>query len=157
MKTILLLSFISVFSLFACTRNDEKTLNSSEVEERDFSGDPHIVVQSILVAFKGSLPGKEINRTKKEAEKLAREIFEKAKKEPQNFEELVKAQSDDQIPGIYKLANYGQELQPEEFHRSYMVKAFGDRAFKLKKGELGFVNYDPKTAPYGFHILLRTE
>lgn len=157
MKLILLLSLVSVFSTIACTRSDEKTLNSSEVEERDFSGDPHIVVQSILIAFKGSLPEKEIDRTKKEAEKLAREVFEKAKKEPENFEELVKAQSDDQIPGIYKLANYGQELQAEEFHRSYMVKAFGDRAFKLKKGELGFVDYDPKASPYGFHILLRLE
>lgn len=157
MKISLILVLLCVFSALSCTRNDEKVLDSSKVAERDFSGDPHVVVQSILIAFKGSLPGKEISRSQKEAKKLALEVFEKAKENPKSFEELVKAESDDQIPGIYKLANYGQELQSEEFHRSFMVKSFGDRAFGLEKGEVGFVEYDSDHSPYGFHVLLRVK
>ena len=40
----------------------------------------HITVQHVLISFKGSIPKDTVTRTMEEAEKLANEIFERAKK-----------------------------------------------------------------------------
>src|SRR6266853_1848117 len=48
----------------------------------------HIEVQHVLIGFSGSVPGKNITRTKEEAMKLAHEILDKARKGA-NFDSLV--------------------------------------------------------------------
>jgi len=126
---------------------------------------PHVVVQHILIGFEGSVPGKNITRTREAARALAAEVLEKARK-GEDFDALVKQYTDDSAPGIYAMAN--NEVTPEplkpnarvkgrEFPRSTMVKSFGDVSFSLKVGEIGMAEYDHANSKFGWHILKRLE
>jgi hypothetical protein len=117
-----------------------------------------IAVQHILIAFEGTLPGKPVSRTQDEAKTLAGEIFEKAKS-GEDFDALVKEHTDDAYPGIYKMANFnGQpDMAQQIYPRARMVPAFGNVGFKLQVGEIGLAEFDPKTSPYGWHIIKRVE
>jgi len=118
----------------------------------------HITVQHILIAFQGSIPKDGLTRTLSEAETLAQEIFERAKK-GEEFDNLVKEYTDDQYPGIYKMSNI--DIPPDEskgeYSRSRMVKAFGDVSFSLKLNGIGLAEYDHETSKYGWHIIKRIE
>jgi parvulin-like peptidyl-prolyl isomerase len=116
----------------------------------------HVTVQHILIAFKGSIPKDTVSRTQEEAEKLALEIFERAK-QGEEFDQLVKDYSDDQYPGVYKMSNFNIEPETDqgEFSRSAMVKAFGDVSFGLEVGEIGLAEYSPDESKYGWHIIKR--
>ena len=117
----------------------------------------HIKVQHILIAFKGSIPKPEVVRTKEEAEVLASDLFERAKK-GEDFDALVKEYTDDQHPGIYRMANIDvSPLDNEEFPRSRMIKGFGDVSFELEVSEIGLLKYDPETSKYGWHIIKRIQ
>ncbi len=123
----------------------------------------HIVVQHVLVAFQGRLPGKNIRRSKAEAAALANEILAKARA-GENFEDLVTEFTDDSPPGIYRMANFEQESymsapRPEDrvYPRDGMVPAFGDVGFPLQIGEIGMSEYDPAKSPFGWHIIKRLE
>jgi foldase protein PrsA len=128
-------------------------VNADNSEEPD-----HITVQHILIAFKGSIPKPDVTRTKEEAEKLAKEIFEKAKK-GEDFDALVKEYTDDQHPGIYSMANFNvtPDTANNEYSRSRMVPVFGDVGFSLKVNEIGLGEYDPKKSKYGWHIIKRIK
>jgi len=112
-------------------------------------------VQHILIGFQGSLPGDRATRSKREAEKLAEELFEKARARPSDFPDLVRAHSDDQAPGVYHLTNFGVKAEGNEFPRGQMVPAFGNVGFKLKVGEIGLARHNSVTSPYGYHIIMR--
>lgn len=116
----------------------------------------HVTVQHILIAFKGSIPKETVTRTKEEAEELAMEIFERAKK-GEDFESLVKEYTDDQYPGVYAMSNFNVEPNRDlgESSRSRMVKAFGDVSFKLSIEGIGLAEYDPEDCKYGWHIIKR--
>ena len=118
----------------------------------------HVAVQHILIAFQGSIPEAKIIRSKEEAQKLAEEIFERAKK-GEDFDALVKRYTDDQYPGIYKMANTGltPDESKQEFSRTRMVKSFGDVSFSLAVNGIGIAVYDPQTSKYGWHIIKRIE
>lgn len=120
----------------------------------------HIVVQHILVGFKGSVPGKEIERTKEQAKQLAYEILASARK-GDNFDELVKKWTDDSPPGIYGMSNLGvppnPSADPKEYPRSGMVPAFGNVGFTMMPGNIGIADYDAKDSPYGWHIIKRLK
>jgi hypothetical protein len=80
----------------------------------------------------------------------------------EDFKALVKSQTDDKYPGIYRMANFGgtaitEPPSKKEYPRAKMVKNFGDAAFKLKVGEVGLAVYDPKDSKYGWHIIKRLE
>jgi hypothetical protein len=125
----------------------------------DESGEPErIVVQHILISFKGSIPKPEVTRTREEAETLAAEILERAQA-GEDFPALVKEYTDDQFPGIYGMSNLNVEPDraAEEFSRAGMVKAFGDVSFSLKVGEVGTTTYDEATSKYGWHIIKRLK
>lgn len=140
-------------ALASCTKKTETKVESmSQAQSTDVQ---HIKVQHILVGFKGSLPGKPIERSKEEAEKLAKDILAKAKDPKVDFGALVKEYTDDQAPGIYGMSNIGVPPQGEEFPRDQMVPAFGDVGFKLQVGEVGLAEYDQQKSPYGFHIIKR--
>jgi len=117
-----------------------------------------VAVQHILIAFKGSIPKEDVIRTRPEAELLAKEIFERAKK-GEDFDALVKEYTDDEYPGIYKMSNIGidPDKSKEEYSRARMVKAFGDVSFKLGVNDIGLAEYDPETSKYGWHIIKRIE
>ena len=115
-----------------------------------------VVVQHILISFKGKVDKKKnVTRTKKEAEALAAEVFERAKTE--DFDALVKEYTNDSYPGKYKMTNNGAPRMSGAATRSGMVRAFGDVAFDLAVGEVGMANYSAGACPYGWHIIKRLE
>ena len=117
----------------------------------------HITVQHILIGFQGTLPGKNLVRTKEEAKALAEKLFAQAQA-GSDFDQLVKDNTDDAAPGIYELANLGVDpANADEAPRDQMIPAFGDVGFKLKPGEIGLASYDPTTSPYGWHIIKRLK
>jgi len=116
----------------------------------------HIEVQHVLIGFVGSVPGKNITRSQDEAKTLAYQILDRAKK-GEDFGQLVQQNTDDQYPGIYRLADNGQTADQSagEFPRAGMVKGFSDTAFSLKPGEVGIADYNKPNSPYGWHIIKR--
>ncbi|MCA9131643.1 MAG: peptidylprolyl isomerase [Planctomycetales bacterium] len=128
------------------------------------SGEPaYITVQHCLIGFSGSVPGKQIHRTKEEAEQLAQEILAQAEA-GEDFEGLIRRHTDDAPPGIYKMANEGfpgdmtSRVQSNfVFARNEMVAAFGDTGFPLEVGEYGLATYDPVKSPFGWHIVKRIK
>ena len=117
-----------------------------------------IEVQHVLIGFVGKIPGKSITRTQAEAEKLAAELLERARK-GEDFDQLVQKYTDDQWPGIYGLSNTGVTPNKDqgEFGRDQMVKGFSDVAFSLSPGNVDVAKYDPKESPYGWHIIKRIK
>ena len=114
----------------------------------------HIQVQHVLIGFQGKIPGKNVTRTQAEAEKLAQEILERARR-GEDFDTLVQTYTDDAFPGVYGLSNRGVDPVGGEVARDGMVKGFSDVAFSLSPGNIGMSNYDPQTSPYGWHIIKR--
>lgn len=116
----------------------------------------HIKLQHILIAFAGTVPGKNITRSETEARQLAEEILARAKG-GEDFDALVRTYTDDAHPGIYGLSNSGVEPAPGEFSRDRMVPAFGEVGFSLAPGEIGLAVYDARKSPYGWHVIKRLE
>ena len=118
----------------------------------------HVTVQHILIAFRGSTPSPRVTRSQAEAEKLALQIFERAKA-GEDFDAMVKTYTNDEYPGIYKMSNLNVTPDParREFSRAGMVKAFGDVSFGLEVGGIGLAVYNPGTSKYGWHIIKRLE
>jgi foldase protein PrsA len=118
----------------------------------------HISVQHILIAFKGSIPKDTVTRTMEEAEKLANEIFERARK-GEDFDALVKEYTDDRYPGVYKMANFDIEPNRDqgEAERGQMVTGFGDVSFSLSVNEIGMAEFSPEGSKYGWHIIKRIK
>lgn len=154
MKRSIWIICLCVLLIFvSCKKGAEEIKEPEGVKEPD-----HVTVQHILIAFQGSIPDDKVTRIRDEAESLAQEIFERAKK-GEDFDSLVKESTDDQHPGIYKMSNF--DITPDEaqqeFSRSRMVKAFGDVSFKLSVNEIGLAEYNPETSKYGWHIIKRIE
>lgn len=135
---------------------DETASGGAAVEQRQEPD--HVKVQHVLIAFQGTLPGKDVQRTREEAEKLAADLLAQAKAGA-DFDELVKQYTDDSYPGIYEMANLGIEANPQAgvYPRAGMVKGFGDVGFSLDVGEIGVAAYDPVNSKYGWHIIKRIE
>jgi peroxiredoxin len=121
-------------------------------------GPDHVRVQHLLIAFEGSVPGKNIERSKEDAAKLAAEVFERAKG-GEDVSGLVKKHTSDVVPGIYSLANFNVEIDDdiEESERGNMVQSFGDVAFSLEVGEIGMTEYHSIKSRFGWHIIKRLE
>ena len=124
-----------------------------------FADEPdRIAVQHILIAFKGSIPKPALTRSKDEAKKLAQEVFERAQK-GEDFAALVKEYTDDEYPGIYRMANKGitPDQSKQEYPREGMIKSFGDVGFSLPVNGIGLAEYHPQKCKYGWHIIKRIE
>jgi len=147
MRTAAALAVITLLALPALS----VTLAQAEPER--------VTVQHILIAFKGSLPGdQKVTRSKEDAEKLALQVFERAKA-GEDFAAMVKLYTNDSYPGIYKMTNAGiaPDKSKQEYSRTGMVKAFGDVGFSLEVGGFGLAVYDPAASKYGWHIIKRLE
>lgn len=154
-KTRWFVSLAAAVVLVGC--GSEKGSDGGAVGQKE--KEPEVItVQHVLIGFEGSLPGKAITRTRDEAQKLAGEIFEKAKSGA-DFDALVKEYTDDSHPGIYRMANFGvpADLSKQVYSRGQMIPAFGDVGFVLKVGKVGMASYDEEKSPYGWHIIKRTE
>ncbi len=116
-----------------------------------------ITVQHILIGAVGSVPGKNIKRSLEEAKELAYTLAERARGgEP--FDALVRQYTDDAWPGTYGMANRGvTPAGAGEYARDGMVPAFGNVGFKLEVDQIGVADYDPKTSPYGYHVIKRVK
>ena len=115
-----------------------------------------ITVSHILIMFAGS-DRSSATRTQAEAEKLAKEILERARK-GQDFGFMAKKHSDDPGGGTYTMVNNGvRPSNQNEYARKSMVPAFGDVGFKLNVGEVGFATYDRKSSPFGYHVIKRVK
>ena len=128
-------------------------LEAVEAKEPD-----HVTVQHILIAFQGSIPESKVTRGKEEAQKLAEQLFERAKK-GEDFDALAKQYTDDQYPGIYKMSNAGvpPDESQQEYSRTRMVKSFGDVGFSLLVNGIGLAVYDPQKSKNGWHIIKRLK
>jgi len=115
-----------------------------------------VVVQHILIGFKGSVRGKAIERSKKEAKALADEVLARAQA-GEDFDALVKQYTDDRAPGRYKLTNNGAPRENGAQQRGDMVPRFGDIAFSLEPGQVGMAEYSAGSSPFGWHIIKRLE
>ena len=114
-----------------------------------------IAVQHILISFAGA--GTSATRTQEAAATLAIETLQRAR-QGEDFGELVRAQTDDSFPGIYRLCNTGvSPRSADEYPRGGMVPAFGDIGFALEVGGVDMARFDPQTSPYGWHIIKRLE
>ena len=121
------------------------------------AGQPaHITVQHILIAFVGTLPGKNVTRTQDQAKALAYDLLKQAQNGA-DFDKLVQDNTDDQAPGIYSMSNTGVAPATGEYPREGMVPAFGNVGFALQVGQIGIADYDPQVSPYGWHIIKRLK
>ena len=114
-----------------------------------------VTVQHVLISFKGKTD-KPVERSKKQAEKLAWEIFDRAEA-GEDFDALVKDYTDDSHPGIYKMTNRGAARLPEHSTRDNMAVFFGDVSFKLDVDEIGMARFHTELSPFGWHIIKRLE
>lgn len=151
---IIALGLISAFALTGCKKSDQ-TASTTETTKASSDEPSKIKVQHILIAFKGTLPGQPVERSKADAEKLAKELLEKAKNPKTDFEALVKEYSSDRPPGVYEMTNSGVSPDNGAFPREQMVPAFGDVGFKLKVGEVGMAEFNEQKSPFGYHIIKR--
>lgn len=128
-------------------------LSAGSLKEPD-----RIRVQHILITFKGTSASAKVDRTREEAEILAKAVFEKALK-GEDFDSLVKRYTNDKYPGIYRVANF--KITPDtaeaELARAEISKSFGDVAFGLKVSGIGLAEYDTVACKYGWHIIKRLE
>ena len=114
----------------------------------------HIQVAHILISFAGA--GTEATRSKADAEKLANDVLARAKK-GEDFQQLIKELSDDPGEGIYGMSNHKVRPERGEYERQGMVPAFGDVGFKLAVNGIGMSAFDPRTSPFGWHIIKRLK
>ena len=128
----------------------------AEKKKKKKNKNPDVVtVQHVLISFKGK-SSKPVERTKKQAEDLAWEIFDRAEA-GEDFDALVKEYTDDSHPGIYTMVNRGVPQKPGTSKREGMAASFGDVSFKLDVGETGMARFHSELSPFGWHIIKRIE
>jgi parvulin-like peptidyl-prolyl isomerase len=116
----------------------------------------HIQVQHVLVGFAGSVPGARITRSQEQARTLAYDILSQAE-QGADFDALVREHTDDSPPGVYGMSNRGAQPDQGEYPRDGMVPAFGNVGFTLGVGGYGVADFDPRTSPYGYHVIKRLK
>jgi len=144
-------STLSAVALFAALAMLAPPADAGRKDEPDV-----VVVQHVLISFKGRISGKKIERSKREAKILAEEILARAET-GEDFNELMKQYTDDRGGGIYKLVNKGLPKPADGFQRDDMAPSFGDVAFELELGQIGMAKYHAGLSPYGWHIIKRQE
>ena len=132
------------------------TAAAADKQKKKKHKNPDVVtVQHVLISFKGKI-SKPVERTKKQAEKLAWEIFDRAEA-GEDFDALVKEYTNDSHPGIYTMFNRGVAQPPGTSKRDNMAVSFGDVSFRLDVGEIGMAKFHAELSPFGWHIIKRIE
>jgi hypothetical protein len=151
--------------LSACGKQDAvppaPTTTSGGRPEKMPNGEPAVItLKHVLIAFKGTGIEK-VTRSREDAEKLAYDIVSRAKS-GEDFDKLMKENSDDDAPGAgtYTMVNDGLQPGDNEYARSGprgMVKAFGDVGFRISVNEIGVAEHHATDSPYGWHVIKRTK
>ena len=137
------------------SKTEAKPVANPEPKPAPKAEPEHITVAHVLISFAGA--GTEPKRSKADAEKLANDVLARARK-GEDFDKLMKDLSDDPGGGAYMMSNTGvRPTSGDEYPRNKMVPAFGDIGFKLDMGAVGMSNFDPRTSPYGWHIIKRLK
>jgi len=137
------------------SKTEAKPVANPEPKPAPKAEPEHITVAHVLISFAGA--GTEAKRSKADAEKLANDVLARARK-GEDFDKLMKDLSDDPGGGAYMMSNTGvRPTSGDEYPRNKMVAAFGDVGFKLEVGAIGMSTYDPRTSPFGWHIIKRLK
>ena len=97
--------------------------DATPAEPKTAKAEPdYITVQHCLIGFQGSVGDKPITRTKEEAKELATKLLAELKAGA-DFDEIIRKNTDDSPPGIYKMANRGKtaDMSQGVFPRGGMV------------------------------------
>lgn len=119
----------------------------AELDARPEHGAPAVKVQHVLIAFQGAPRITGVSRSLAEAERLAAEVFARARA-GEDFTALMQQHSNDSGPGIYPMTKAS---------RSGMVPGFGNVGWRLQPGEIGVAPYDATGSPFGWHVIKRLE
>ena len=95
-----------------------------------------------------------VTRTKEEAEALAADLYAKLKAGA-DFQALMAEHTDDDPKSGRYTMTRGTPSEPGVFPRSRMVPAFGDVGWRLEVGEIGVAPQDPRSSPFGWHLIKR--
>jgi len=114
-----------------------------------------VTVQHIPISFEGKI-SKPVERTKRQADNLAWELFDRAEA-GEDFDALVAEYTNDAHPGIYTMVNRGVAQPPGTSKRDNMAVNFGDVSFRLDVGEIGMAKFHAELSPFGWHIIKRIE
>jgi len=116
--------------------------------------DVEVELQHILIAFEGAARSQN-PQSREDAAAKAWDLYQQVKGGA-DIAVLMKANSDDPGPGIYKLTTAATPAQGV-YPRTQMIPCFGDLGWRLKVGEVGITNYHPQTGQFGYHIIKRLK
>ncbi|MDX2086880.1 MAG: peptidylprolyl isomerase, partial [Kofleriaceae bacterium] len=119
-------------------------LESADILDRKNPSTDEVKVQHVLIGWKGAPAARSATRTKEEADKLAKEVFEKVKA-GEDMGALMKQYSED--PGS-KDNGRVYDVSPD----APMVEPFKDLSLRLNVNEAGIVK-----SPFGWHIIKRVQ
>ncbi len=121
-------------------------------------------IERILISYRGNPLKIPARRSFDDAAALARRIYDRARS-GENFINLRNGYSDDRAKagghaiGPYIFLNHGLEPSRTLKHiarmmRGFMGKRLGDVVFRMKVGEIAFVEHDDEDYPAGWEIVL---
>ena len=115
-----------------------------------------VVLDHILIAVKN--PRIPSGKTPEEAKTIAYDLL-KQLEAGANWAELKRKHSADPPPGgPYTILNKGQPDRANFiFVRGDMAPAFEAVGYSLDVGKMGIADFDPRTSPFGFHIIKRVK
>lgn len=127
----------------------------------DVSG--HVTVQHILIGVGKTGPSilpfkidKPVPRTPEQAKTIAEGLLKRAKA-GEDFEKLVRENSEDAYPGIYSMSYQGVAADPGEYPRINVPQIFGTICFTMKVGDIVITPYEPNASPEGIHVIKRLK
>ncbi len=117
-------------------REDPATCPEAPAQPAD-----RVVVEHILIGYKGSRAGRRRQRNREDAHKLAIDVVHRARRKGADWQALRKQVSDDPGDGRYEV---GADTTLE--------RAFEQRARSLSPG-----NVDAVWTPFGYHVMRRIK
>lgn len=152
MHTLAFLCVLALLGLVACGQGGG---DGGKPAGKAASAD-HVLVDHILIGVRGpGLPS--AKRTDAEAKVFAQQLLEKLRGGA-DWAAAKSEHSEDPPPGgPYGMSNRGVRPDRGEYPRDQMAPAFGDVSFSLSVGEIGLASFDPRTSPFGYHIIRRVK
>lgn len=156
---------LALAPVWACQGEEEKGSEPDRSPRVRRAGEPRrVLIERILISYRGNPFDINARRSLDEARSLAERVHERARK-GENFIKLRDGYSDDRPAGSkaangpYVLLNYDTPPAPTLPHlprmeRMSMGRRLGDRAFRMRDGEIALVEYHSVDYPAGYEILL---